>query len=77
MTSLRRPRDFAVLVQDFFCDRLVNQQNVSPHTVAGYRDSFRLLLHFVSRHRRRSAVALTLDDLDAPTVLAFLDDLEK
>lgn len=77
MTSSRRPQDFAVLVQNFFGDRLVSQQNVSPHTVAGYRDSFRLLLHFVSRHRRRSPAALTLDDLDAPTVLAFLEDLEQ
>lgn len=76
MTAPRKPPGFATLVQDFFGDRLVNQQNVSPHTLAGYRDSFRLLLAYVGRLRRRSAGPLTLDDFDAPTILAFLNDLE-
>ncbi|QJX01154.1 site-specific integrase [Frigoriglobus tundricola] len=76
MTAPRRPPDFATLVRDFFCDRLVNQQNVSPHTVAAYRDTFRLLLAFVRRHHRTTPDALALAHLDAPTVLAFLDDLE-
>jgi len=77
MTPPRKPSDFAKLVQDFFGDRLVNQQNVSPHTLAGYRDSFRLLLAYVGRRRRRSAAELALNDLDAPMVLAFLEDLES
>ena len=76
MTTPRNPPDFANLVQDFFCERLVNQQNVSPHTVAGYRDSFRLLLAYVGRLRKRSAGPLALQDLDAPTILGFLNDLE-
>jgi integrase/recombinase XerD len=76
MTSSRRPPDFAALVRAFFCDRLLHQQNASTHTVAAYRDTFRLLLAFVARHRNRQTTELTLDDLDAPTVLAFLDDLE-
>ncbi len=76
MTKRNHSPDFAMIVQDFFCDRLVNQQNVSPHTVAGYRDSFRLLLNYISCHRRRSPGSFTLADLDAPTILAFLNDLE-
>lgn len=76
MTSPRRPPDFATLVRDFFCDRLVTQQNVSPHTVAAYRDTVRLLLGFVGQRRRAPPGRLTLDDFDAPTVLAFLDHLE-
>ena len=76
MTAPRHPPDFGTLVRDFFCDRLVNQQNVSPHTVAAYRDTFRLLLAFVRRHHRTTPDAMTLTHLDAPTVLAFLDDLE-
>ena len=76
MTRPRRSPDFATLVRDFFCDRLVSQQNVSPHTVAAYRDTFRLLLAFVRERRRAHPDRLTLDDIDAPTVLAFLDDLE-
>ena len=42
MKSSHQSPDFAVLVRDFFCERLLNQQNVSPHTVTAYRDAFRL-----------------------------------
>jgi integrase/recombinase XerD len=77
MTLPRRSPDFPTLVQDFFCDRLMRQQNVSPHTIAAYRDTFRLLLAFLKRQRRRPPDQLTLEDLNAPTVLAFLDDLER
>lgn len=76
MKPSSQPPDFATLLRDFFCDRLLNQQNVSPHTVAAYRDTFRLLLEFLQRQRQRSPVAVTLADIDAPTVLAFLHDLE-
>jgi integrase/recombinase XerD len=67
---------FATLVRDFFCDRLTNQQSVSPHTRAAYRDTFRLVLAFAARRSGRPPAELTLSDLDAPAVLAFLDDLE-
>ena len=76
MTLPRRAPDFATLVRDFFCDRLVNQQDVSPHTVAAYRDTFRLLLTFVGERRHRPPAELSLGDFDAPTVLAFLNHLE-
>jgi len=77
MTRPHQPPGFAALVREFFCDRLLNQQHVSPHTVAAYRDTFRLFLAFVQERRRKPSCSLILDDLDAPTVLAFLDDLEK
>ena len=76
MSRLHQSPDFATLVRDFFCQRLLNQQNVSPNTVAAYRDSFRILLEFVRKRRKASTAALTLDDIDAPTVLAFLSHLE-
>lgn len=68
--------DFTAVVRDFFCDRLLNQQNVSPHTVASYRDAFRLLLNYLQRRHRTPPSRLSLNHFDAPTVLAFLDDLE-
>jgi len=68
---------FPTLLQDFFCQRLINQQNASPRTVASYRDSFRLLLRFAQERVKRSPVDLTLADLDAPLVLAFLGHLES
>lgn len=77
MKAPPQPPSFAVLIRDFFCDRLLNQQHVSPHTVAAYRDTFRLLFRFLQRRQPQELAALTLDDMDAPTILAFLDDLEK
>ena len=72
-----QPPGFATIVREFFCEWLLNQQNVSPHTVASYRDTFRLLLRFMENKRQRPAAAVTLADLDAPAILAFLDDLES
>jgi site-specific recombinase XerD len=68
---------FAVLVQGFFCQRLIEQQNVSSRTVASYRDTFRLLLDFFERHRKKPPATVALADLDAPLIAAFLDHLEK
>ena len=34
------------LLEAFFTDRLVRQRQASPHTIAAYRDTFRLLLGF-------------------------------
>ena len=77
MTAANAAASFATLVQDFFGQRLIQQQNVSHCTVASYRDTFRLLLDFFQRHRRKPSTSLTLADLNASTILAFLADLEK
>jgi site-specific recombinase XerD len=66
----------APLVERFFTERLVRQQNVSVHTIASYRDTFRLLLKFAMAKLRKAPSALTLDELDAPFIGAFLTDLE-
>jgi integrase/recombinase XerD len=50
MTAANLP----ALIQRFFTDRLCTQMEASPHTVAGYRDTFRLLLRFASTRRRSS-----------------------
>lgn len=68
---------FSTLVQDFFCQRLLAQKNASPRTVAAYRDTFRLLLRYAQDHHHTAPAAVTLPDLDAPLVLAFLDHLER
>jgi integrase/recombinase XerD len=65
------------LIQDFFCRRLIKQQNVSSKTVASYRDAFRLLLRFAELRVKKAPSALAVADLDAPLVLAFLDHLEE
>jgi len=68
--------DLARLLQAFFCQFLMQQRHASPETVNGYRDTFRLLLHFAEQYTGKSITVLSLLDLDAPLVLAFLDDLE-
>ncbi len=77
MTPPHQPPGFATLVREFFCDRLINQQHVSPHTVAAYRDTMKLLLSFAHKRRQVAQTKLTMDDIDAPIVVAFLDDLER
>ena len=68
---------FPALLETFFTERLLRQQRASPHTIASYRDAFSLLLRFTQKWLGKAPSALTLDDLDAPVVSAFLDDLEQ
>lgn len=68
---------FPGLVQAFFTDRLLRQRNASPHTIAGYRDTFRLLLHFAAGQLKKVPAKLALEQLDAPLIGAFLDHVEK
>jgi site-specific recombinase XerD len=69
--------NFSALLQRFFTDRLLGQRNASPHTIASYRDTFRLLLEFAQQHLRRSPSMLAMEDLDASFIGRFLNHLEK
>lgn len=66
----------AGLIQRFFTEYLIQQRALSPATVASYRDTFRLLLGFLAKRRKRSPAELTLCDLNASAVQAFLAHLE-
>jgi integrase/recombinase XerD len=66
-----------VLLERFFTQRLMAQRRVSAHTIGSYRDTFRLLLLFAQRQLRKAPSALSLSDLQAPFIGAFLDDLES
>ena len=72
-----RAANLAGHLQRFFTDRLLGQLGASPHTVASYRDTFRLLLKFASKHHRRQANDLNVEDLDAKLVSSFLKHLEQ
>lgn len=69
--------DLPGLLQSFFTVRLMTQRKVSPHTIASYRDTFRLLLQFTQKRLRKPPSQLRLADLDASLVDAFLTDLEN
>ncbi|MHC4408527.1 MAG: tyrosine-type recombinase/integrase [Planctomycetota bacterium] len=64
------------LLQRFFTDRLRSQLGASPHTVASYRDTFRLLLVFASESLGREPSQLRVEELDAALLGTFLDHLE-
>ena len=67
---------FPSLLQRFFTDRLLGQLGASPHTVASYRDAFRLLLRFAAKHLGRAPSDLRMEDLDASFLGKFLEHLE-
>jgi len=73
---MRNVADFPALLQSFFTTRLMSQRRVSPHTIASYRDTFRLLLQFAQKRVRKAPSQLSLEDLNASLIGAFLDDLE-
>jgi integrase/recombinase XerD len=60
------------LIQRFFTDRLCVQMEASRHTVAGYRDTFRLLLRYASARHGKPPVELTFEDIDVDLVADFL-----
>lgn len=66
----------APTLQTFFTDRLIQQRRVSPHTIAAYRDTFRLLLTYAANQTGKKPHSLDLADLDAPLISAFLQHLE-
>jgi site-specific recombinase XerD len=67
---------FPELLQRFFA-HLRSAREVSPHTTAAYRDTFRLLLPFIARQQRISVDQITLEAFVPDTVLAFLDHLQR
>lgn len=68
---------FPALLQSFFADYLLDQRCASRHTIAGYRDSFRLLLQFARERHGKQPTDLTIEDLDATLIADFLAHLES
>jgi site-specific recombinase XerD len=74
---MNQPADFPALLESFFTKRLMSQRRASPHTIASYRDTFRLLLQFAQKRLAKAASQVTIENLNAPFIGAFLDDLEN
>jgi site-specific recombinase XerD len=71
------PVSLAPLVERFFTQRLMQQRQARPHTISSYRDTFRHFLKFVQQRLQTPPARLTFEHLDAPLIVAFLDDLER
>lgn len=67
----------APLLERFFTERLMQQRQASPHTICSYRDTFRQFLKFVQQRLHKPPARLNFEEIDAPLIVAFLDDLEK
>jgi integrase/recombinase XerD len=67
----------APTLQAWFTDRLIGQRNASPHTIAAYRDTLRLLLDYAEGRLGRQPCQLDIAELDAPLIAGFLDHLER
>ena len=68
---------FPALLTRFFTQRLTQQRHASIHTISSYRDTFRLLLLFARNRLGKEPTKLLWDDLDAPLISAFLEDLQE
>jgi integrase/recombinase XerD len=67
---------FPELLQRFFA-HLRSAREVSPHTTAAYRDTFRLLLPFIAERRRITVDQITLEAFVPDMILAFLEHLQR
>jgi integrase/recombinase XerD len=74
---MRHEADFPRVLQAFFTERLMRQRQASPHTIASYRNTFRLLVQFAQRRSNKTPSTLTLADIDTAFISAFLDHLEQ
>ena len=70
------PTGFAALLERFFTQRLMQQRQASPHTICSYRDTFRQFLKFIQKRRHKPPAKLSFEEIDAPLIVSFLDDLE-
>src|SRR5215831_707987 len=75
-STMTTTTNFAPLLERFFTQRLMQQRQASPHTLRSYRDTFRQLLLFAQQRLHQPPSRLHVEQIDAPLIVAFLDDLE-
>jgi len=68
---------FAPILERFFTHRLMQQRQASPHTISSYRDTFCQFLKFAQKHLQKPPSRFAFEDIEAPLIVAFLDNLEK
>jgi integrase/recombinase XerD len=67
----------APTLESFFTDYLLSQLDASPHTVAAYRDTLRLLLRYIHDKTGIAPSDLDFSVLDARLIGEFLTNLEQ
>lgn len=66
----------AIQLQTYFSVFARTQRDLSEHTIAAYRDTWRMLITFLADRTATRAERIDFDHLDAPNIAAFLDYLE-
>jgi integrase/recombinase XerD len=74
---VKRRFEFPDLLQAFFTDRLMTQKQASSHTIASYRDTFRLLIEYVHQTLKKEPATIRIADLSTDCIVGFLNHLEK
>jgi len=77
MTTMTTATSLAPLLERFFTQRLMQQRQASPHTISSYRDTFRQFLIFAQQRVHQPPSRLHVEQIDAPLIVAFLDELEN
>lgn len=72
-----QPDSLLALTQSFFLNYLQSTRGASNHTMRAYRDGLKLFFLFLSGQKRKSIEDLDLDDIQAETVLSFLNHIES
>jgi integrase/recombinase XerC len=73
---MKKSNPFPALLRAFFQEWLAEQRSASIHTIKSYRDTWRLLLRFVAERKGGGVARITLADISASEVRAFLSHTE-
>jgi site-specific recombinase XerD len=71
------PTAFATLLERFFIERMRQQRHASTHTIASYRDTFRLLFEFAQEKLHKPPCRLELSDFTVDLIGPFLNHIEQ
>jgi site-specific recombinase XerD len=71
-----KPTDFAICVTDYFTKHLAGVRNLSSNTIKSYRDTFYLLLTFLSEEKKFRTEKVSLASISDEIICEFLDWLE-
>ena len=61
----------------FLREHLLHERRASVHTCDAYAYSFQLLVTFAAGRLRKRPCLLQIEDIDVPTILAFLEHIEQ
>jgi len=75
--AMRDPRTLGPWLRRFLANYIVIERQLASNTQKSYRDSFKLLLPFISTKVHKPVDRLDVEDLTPSRVLQFLAHLEE